>query len=66
VSDPFDIFQLGTEGEVLWRGAAASLDEAKARIREMLRSAPASYLVMNQKTGERIVLQEDISAAGSN
>jgi hypothetical protein len=52
----FDIFQAETTGDVLWLGTAVSLDDAKARAREFALSSPGEYLVLNQKTGDKIVI----------
>jgi hypothetical protein len=53
---PFDIFQAG-EGGVLWRESASTLSGAKARIQELVGSSPVEYLIVNQKTGDRVVVR---------
>jgi hypothetical protein len=48
-----DIFKIDSGG-VLWRGAAESIDAAKARIQKLALSSPGEYLILNQNTGDRI------------
>ena len=50
----FDIFQAETTGDVLWLGTAVTIEDAKARAREFARRSPGEYLVLNQKTGDKI------------
>lgn len=52
----FDIFQAETTGDVLWLGTAVTIEDAKARAREFAQSSPGKYLVLNQKTGDKIVI----------
>ena len=37
MDSPFDIFRVEDGGSLLWRGSAASVDEAKARVLELAR-----------------------------
>jgi hypothetical protein len=48
----FDIFQVEAEG-VVWRGAAATFEEASRRIQELASASPADYIVWNRKTGDK-------------
>ena len=57
----FDIFQADTTGTVLWLGATASLDEAKTRAQELAARAPGKYLVLDQRTGHKLVINCDRS-----
>lgn len=62
MESPFDIFRAEDGGSLLWRGSAASMDEAKARILELAKSWPAEYVVINLQSGLRV----SISADGKN
>ena len=52
----FDIFQEDAGGTVLWLGTTASLDDAKARAQELASRAPGKYLVLDQRTGHKLVV----------
>jgi hypothetical protein len=54
---PFEIFQSEGDGSVLWRGTAATIEEAKARIRELSASAPGQYIILSRQTGSKYVVQ---------
>jgi hypothetical protein len=54
---PFDIFLSEADGSVLWRGTAATIEEAKARIRELAASAPGQYIILSRQTGSKYVVQ---------
>jgi hypothetical protein len=48
----FDIFQVEAEG-VVWRGAAATFEDANKRIQELASESPADYIVWNRRTGDK-------------
>jgi hypothetical protein len=54
---PFDIFQAETSGDVLWLESAVTLEEAHARVQELAAHSPGEYLLLNQKTGDKIVIK---------
>jgi hypothetical protein len=56
MADPFDIFELDTKDAPLWLGAAATLAEAHATIRRHGADSSARYLVIDQKTGDKITV----------
>jgi uncharacterized NAD(P)/FAD-binding protein YdhS len=56
---PFEIFQSESDGNVLWRGTAASMDDAKSRIRELAAEAPGDFIIMSRRTGHKLVLNFD-------
>jgi len=47
-----DIFKING-GDVLWREAVATLEDAKTRIRRLAFSSPGEYFILDQKTGQR-------------
>ena len=56
--DPFDIFKLEQNGSVMWLRAIPDLERAKSYVVKILViAAPADYLILNQRTGERIIIQ---------
>jgi hypothetical protein len=56
--DPFDIFKVEHNGNVKWLRAIADLERAKSYVSKVLAvAAPADYLILNQRTGERIIIQ---------
>jgi hypothetical protein len=56
---PFDIFEVENAGSVVWRGTAATLEEAKARVGELAAASPGEYFILSQRTGNRIVVGPD-------
>jgi hypothetical protein len=56
--DPFDIFKLEQNGSVRWLRAIPDLERAKSYVSKVLVvAAPADYLILNQRTGVRIIIQ---------
>jgi hypothetical protein len=51
-----DIFRLESSGAALWCGAVTTVETAQDRVRELASSSPGSYLILNQTTGQRIVV----------
>jgi hypothetical protein len=56
---PFDIFRTTKDGQLLWCGTAASLDEAKTKVEGLMRAEKTDYVVFSQKTGNRLVIQAE-------
>jgi hypothetical protein len=54
----FDIFRAENNGSILWIGSAANEAEAKARIQEQGMGSPGDYLLLNQKTGNKLVIRQ--------
>lgn len=48
-----DIFRIES-GDLWWCEAAATMENAKARIEKLLQTWPGSYFIFNQKSGERV------------
>ena len=56
--DPFDIFKMEQNGTVSWVRAISDLERAKSYVNKVLASATyADYIILNQRTGERIIIQ---------
>jgi hypothetical protein len=55
-SPAFDIFQVQDSG-VLWLGSAATAEDAKEQVRQMAARAPGKYLLFDQKTGTKQVME---------
>ena len=53
---PLDIFKTEPDGGVLWRGAAETLVAANAHIQKLAASSPGEYLILDQKTGEQVLV----------
>ena len=56
---PFDIFEHEKTGTVLWLGSAATIEEAKARVGQFSSKSTGAYLILNQKTGDKVVIKVD-------
>jgi len=49
---PFDIFRVDTDGQLVWKETAETVDLAKLRIEHLMVADSASYVVFNPLTGE--------------
>jgi hypothetical protein len=58
-SAAFDIFRAERNGSVLWIESAANSAEAKARVQELGMRSPGDYLLLNQKTGNKLAIRQD-------
>jgi hypothetical protein len=57
MESPIDIFfRTETDGQMIWRGAAASLEEAKARVQELAKSCPGDYMIVNLRSDLKITI----------
>ena len=57
MSPSFDVFRQDPDGSVVWRGTAASLEEAKAQVQELAVNAPCEYFIMNLNTGRKLIVK---------
>jgi hypothetical protein len=55
----FDIFRIETNGGVRWHQSAETLDEAKAQIQQLAALSPGQFLVLNQETGNKLIVPAD-------
>ena len=53
----FDIFKYDAQGDVRWIEAAQDLAAAKTRVSVLGESWPGLYLILDQKTGDKISIQ---------
>jgi len=60
---PFDIFQIDPAG-VRWLESVASLDRAKTRIHELAVGSPGEYLLLDHKTGDKLLIKPERADAG--
>ena len=51
-------------GSVLWQGAAETFVAAKVRIQKLALSSPGEYLILDQHTGQRVLVTPDVSKRG--
>jgi hypothetical protein len=63
MSTPFDIFQIDRAG-VRWLESADSLDHAKTRIHELAVGSKGEYLLLDHKTGNKLVIKPDQADRG--
>jgi hypothetical protein len=54
----FDIFQLETGG-LLWLEAAANLEDARLRVRELAKSEPTEFIIVNLETGDKFIVNRN-------
>jgi hypothetical protein len=53
----FDIFKTEANGSVLWRESATTLEQARARARELAAVAPGEYFILSHRTGNRLRIE---------
>lgn len=58
MTHPIDIFQMDSAG-VRWLESAPNLEHAKARVKEFAANSPGEYVVLDQKTGNKVVIRSD-------
>jgi hypothetical protein len=54
---PLDVFKK-EEGTYIWKAVAESLQDAKAKVREL---GPGEFMIFSQTTGNKIVVKPDSS-----
>ncbi len=63
MTHPIDIFQLEAEG-VRWLEAAPTFEVAKKRIKELALKSPGEYVVLDQRSGNKVVFKSDDAHGG--
>jgi len=59
MNSSFDIFQVEVGGSVLWQGLAASLEEAKQRVKALQADSAVQYMVVSLRTGSKLLINPD-------
>jgi hypothetical protein len=59
MNSSFDIFQVEVGGSVLWQGLAASIDEAKQRVKALQADTAVQYMVVSLRTGSKLLINPD-------
>ena len=54
---PFSIFKIRDDGSLHFVEKAQSLDDTRARLRELAKSWPGEYVIDNEETGERVFIR---------
>jgi hypothetical protein len=54
--DLFDIFKISEDGSLLWVETAGTLEDARSQVNGFQTTLANDYVVLNQKTGSKIVL----------
>jgi hypothetical protein len=52
----FDVFKLESSGQVLWKGFEESFRAAKATTQKLMVASPGDYLIVDQCTGQKVVV----------
>jgi hypothetical protein len=55
---PFDILRVDATG-LRWVQASSTLEEAQARVAELMTSHPCEYLIISQQTGHKISIKPE-------
>jgi hypothetical protein len=59
MNSSFDIFQVEAGGAVLWQGLAASIEEAKQRVKALQADTAVPYMVVGLRTGSKFLINPD-------
>ncbi|MFY9805232.1 MAG: hypothetical protein WAK78_01375 [Candidatus Acidiferrales bacterium] len=62
----YDVFQKEASGSVLWRAAAATLEEATAHVQKFAASAPGEYVILEMRSGNKLVINADGAGVGQS
>jgi hypothetical protein len=54
---PFDIFRVDATDDLIWVEAVAELEAATARVAALMQARPCEYLILSQKTGNKISIK---------
>jgi hypothetical protein len=57
-----DIFQIESNGSLLWQGLAATIEEAKERVQGLQVRSPGQYMIMSLKTGSKFLIDSGVQA----
>lgn len=61
----FDIFQKEANGSVLWRASARTMEEATAHVHKFATSAPGEYVILDMRTGNKLVIESQGQSAAA-
>ena len=53
---PFDVFSMELDGSLVWRAAATTIDRAKGFIQHYAETSGGQFVILNQRTGEKLVI----------
>ena len=53
---PYDVFKLEADGGVMWLTAVATMDEAEAVASQYARKSKGSYMIFDQATRRRTIV----------
>lgn len=56
---PFDIFRVDGPDAVMWVRSVDDLETAKALVKTLMKITPAEYLILSQKTGNKISIKPE-------
>ena len=54
---PLDIFRLDSDGNLIWRTTAETLEAATRRVGILMTSEPGDYVIYSQKTGHKTIVR---------
>jgi hypothetical protein len=54
---PFDIFRIESDGQLIWCASADSLNSAERRVKILMASTAADYLIYSQETGHKAIVR---------
>jgi hypothetical protein len=57
--EPLDIFVKMEDGTYVWKAAADSFELAKSTVQRLATTSPGEYMIFNQITGNKIVVNRD-------
>jgi hypothetical protein len=64
VAQRLNIFRIDRTGDLVLKGEAETLDIAKMRVRFLINSKPAQYVILNRETGYKMFVRVEQSCTG--
>lgn len=62
---PLDIFRLDSDGQLTWRASAHNPESAQRRVKILMASEPADYVIYSQETGHKTFVRCNTDAQPS-
>ena len=56
---PLDIFRVESDGHLLWKAAAETLEAARRRVKILMASEPGDYVIYGQQTGHETIIRAE-------
>jgi hypothetical protein len=56
---PLEIFHVESDGHLLWKAAAETLEAARRCVKILMASEPGDYVIYSQQTGHKTIIRAE-------